>query len=167
MNEYLARRANAEDQCTGRFWEGRFKCQALLDEAGLLTAMTYVDLNPVRAGVAAVPEASEFTSIFSRIEQLKQQGSTLTSEVIGSVQEDAGPPLLPFRDFASTSPVVPFSFVEYLNLVDWTGRAISANRRGAIDEHAPPILNGSASTLMHGGRRCDLRAMFSVGVLVE
>ena len=67
LSEWIARRANMEDGCKGRFWEGRFKSQALLDEEGLLTCMAYVDLNPIRAGVAKRLEAADFTSIQARL----------------------------------------------------------------------------------------------------
>jgi hypothetical protein len=67
FKEPIARRANAEDECSGRFWEGRFTSVPLLDHAAVIACMTYVDLNPVRARVAATPEASDFTSVQGRL----------------------------------------------------------------------------------------------------
>ena len=135
LNEHLARRANAEDHCSGRFWEGRFRSQALLDEAGILTAMAYVDLNPVRAGIASTPEDSEFTSIYERIRRLKGVASGGEAEAIASSVA-----LQSFSDEGSRAARIPYSFKEYLQLVDWTGRAIRNDKRGHIDAALPPIV---------------------------
>ncbi|HEY6644636.1 hypothetical protein [Povalibacter sp.] len=135
LNEHLARRANAEDGCTGRFWEGRFRSQALLDEAGVLTAMTYVDLNPIRAGVAATPETSEFTSIYQRI-QARKTDSAATAGNKSSSQ----PPLRRFDSELSSAQTIPFALDDYLQLVDWTGRAVRSDKNGAIDSQQPPLM---------------------------
>jgi REP element-mobilizing transposase RayT len=71
LAEPIARRSNSEDKCTGRFWEGRFKCQKLADETAILACSAYVDLNPVRAGVAEVPEESRYTSVYERVQAEK------------------------------------------------------------------------------------------------
>jgi hypothetical protein len=129
LNEHLARLANAEDNCTGRFWEGRFTSQALLDEAGLLTCMMYVDLNPVRAGIADSPELSDYTSIQQRIRML-QQGEA-APVTLKSFHEPA---------ISVTQPGIPFTLHDYLMLLDWTGRAVRDDKRGAIDDTLPSIL---------------------------
>ena len=77
LAEPIARMANAQDSCTGRFWEGRFKGQRIVDEAGLLACSMYVDLNPVRAAMAQSPETSPHTSGFDRIEG--QRGEMMDS----------------------------------------------------------------------------------------
>jgi len=141
LNEHLARRANAEDGCTGRFWEGRFKSQALLDESGLLTAMAYVDLNPVRAGIAAVPEESLFTSIYARLQRFGRESAVRPQNrrlIKGHLHGHASPPLLGFSESAdSRQPSIPMKFLDYLELLDWTGRH-RADNPGAMK--LPPML---------------------------
>ena len=127
LNEPIARMANAEDGCRGRFWEGRFKCQALLDEAALIACMAYVDLNPVRAGIAKTPEESEHTSVKRRIQSLKTA--------------DQPKELLPLTGHKlKTSPGLPLYPEDYLSLLDWTGRCLRDDKPGAIPKHLPHIL---------------------------
>ena len=98
LNESISRMANAEDGVTGRFWEGRFKSHALLDEAAVLTAMAYVDLNPIRARLATVPEDSAFTSIAERLQKAgeAEDGAAVSAADVsgnaGAIVETDGPP---------------------------------------------------------------------------
>ena len=127
LNEFIARKANKEDNCKGRFWEGRFKSQALLHEQALLTCMAYVDLNPVRAKMAESVEKSEYTSIFERIHGTCCDEKHTCSEITGK-------PLFGFVAGESNEQPegIPYAFIDYLELVDWTGRGIRDDKRGAI-----------------------------------
>ncbi|WP_428242904.1 transposase [Gynuella sp.] len=129
LNEGIARRANQEDQCTGRFWEGRFKSQALLDEKALITCMAYVDLNPIRAKIASTPETSDHTSIQKRIKSIQNNSPQPheLSPLVGHYTQDKPEGL-------------PFSLTDYLELVDWTGRAMREDKLGLISAQQPPIL---------------------------
>ena len=127
LNENIARRANREDGLKGRFWEGRFKCQALLDESADLACMMYVDLNPIRAGLAKTPEKSEFTSAQERIQERQTQKKK---------------PIQPKADtwLCSIEQILPITIDEYLDLLDWTGRQLAYGKKGKIPARLAPIL---------------------------
>ncbi len=164
LNEHIARKSNREDDCTGRFWEGRFKCTRLLDEASVLACMAYVDLNPIRAQIAHTPENSEFAGIYDRIlarqarkkvlalskrrkagdrrTPLSVQQKQRIREQMASRKKDRwmAPMDIRRRDKAVDLGLLPLTRDEYLELVEWTGRQIRSDKRGAIPRELAPIL---------------------------
>lgn len=108
LNETIARQANQEDGARGRFWEGRFKSQALLDEQALLAAMSYVDLNPIRAAMAETVQDSAHTSIRRRLDELDTPDPCELPEktqacVAGTAEMPAALPIDPRAELARPS----------------------------------------------------------------
>jgi REP element-mobilizing transposase RayT len=128
LNESIARQANQEDNCTGRFWEGRFKSQALLDEAALAACMAYVDLNPIRAKMAKTPESSDHTSVQQRVTEAKKAKQPKK--------------LLPFigNPRKNMPKGLPFELQDYLQLIELTGRCIREDKAGYIEAKQPALL---------------------------
>ena len=167
LNEFIARAANKEDGVKGRFWEGRFKCVALLDDPAIVTGMVYVDLNPIRAGVAATPEESDFTSIQERIRAWQREhrisasmnGESSTDMPASSFSGETAKPedttapegfpanprdipswLCPIQSDSQRRGILQMTATEYFDLVDKSGRIFRADKRGAIDPELAPIL---------------------------
>lgn len=135
LNEFISRQANYEDGCTGRFWEGRFKSQALLDEKALAACLAYVDLNPIRANIAKIPETSDYTSIKQRAQKAKTARSVNhPNQQVKNLMPFAGNPK------ANMPDGLPFKLTDYLELVELTGQILRDNKPGAISSNLPPIL---------------------------
>ncbi len=200
--ECVSRRCNRDSNKTGTFWEHRFKSESLEDEASLLVCGMYVDLNAIRAQLARTPEESIHTSAHARIQGLKQRQQQeaagqpaadgplpdrwlceLTLQATDGPLSDDGKPT-PWR--ASDLGILPMSLEKYLELLDWTGRQLRSDKRGAIPSHLAPILTrlgirgehfvdavagfdqwfgrviGSASRVRAAAKRAGLRAIHGV-----
>ena len=129
LNTDIARAANREDNCTGRFFEGRFKCQALLDEAALLQCMAYVDLNPVRAGMARMAETATHTSLARRV---KKNWNGL----LPFADQTGAPDNLSKPESNLWASSIPFTFDDYRALVRWTVENLRAKR---VVAQPPPL----------------------------
>jgi len=138
LNESIARQANAEDKCSGRFWEGRFKSQALLNEQAVLSCMVYVDLNPIRATMADSLEDSDFTSIQQRITAY----SNRMNKGKDKIKYKSNPiKLAGFTNGTNIRKGIPYSLKDYFELADWTGRAIRDDKRGYIPDKELKIIS--------------------------
>lgn len=72
LTEPLARLANRQDQTRGKFFEGRHKTVAILDEESLLAAAVYIDLSLAGANDRAGKDVQSFTSLNVRTKHLKR-----------------------------------------------------------------------------------------------
>lgn len=138
LKEPLSRMANHEDGVKGAFFEGRFKSIAVLDEEALLATCAYIDLNPVAAGIAPLPETSPHTSIKKRVDHVRKerrlgdlraakQGSVAASKAAKGLEEGCW--LTPIEDRrgqdSTREGMMPtFGLGSYLLLVDHTSRLL-------------------------------------------
>ena len=147
---------------------------AILDEESLLATCAYIDLNPVAAGIVAVPEASPHTSVTTRVEHVKAQGRTGDLEAakqrsvagsVASVGLEEAIWLCPIEDRRALDSsregmLEGFSLGSYLVLVDYTGRLfrdgkalISAELSGILERLGSSVQSWHARLeKLRGGR---------------
>lgn len=148
VKERLARRANRDDGCTGHFWEGRFRSVPLLDQGAVIAAMAYVDLNPIRAGLAETPEASDYTSVQDRCaaRQAHRAAQLVPALSTRPMTPESQLWVAPIVRATIDQPdgsacTAAITLDDYLTLVDETGRIVRGDKRGAIPANLAPILD--------------------------
>ncbi|MFK7738056.1 MAG: transposase [Pirellulaceae bacterium] len=156
--QHVGQRANRETGETGKFWESRFRAVRLLDDSAILSAVAYVDLNPIRAGLAQTIEESDFTSAKLRLEALLAKSATptppnspdmktaaasdaaLAPVHVDELRHALGPRPSVGEARCSDKGFLNMSESEYLTLLDWTARSIVPGKSGSTPPSMPPLL---------------------------
>ena len=165
----VAMRANQEDQELGRFWQSRFRAVRLLDDAAIAACAAYVDLNPIRAGIAASLETSEYTSVQQRI-QAEQEQAKFDRSASKSAKREMNPenrppsansvtarhlaPLMLNERSGEIGPMantsggrcsdkgfLPMEHDAYLKLLNWTASHIVKKGRIRVPAACRPVLD--------------------------
>jgi hypothetical protein len=148
--ENIARRANDEDECKGRFFETRFSCRECTDLSALLLCAIYVDLNPYRAGEVDDPVGSPYTSIYQRLQSqgLRKNAAHRPDGWLGEFT------LQPERKAdegladgsrtgrrASDLGILPVTLADYVRLLRWTAEELRSGRRDTIPADLATVLD--------------------------
>ena len=130
LNEPLAKLSNQEDDCSGRFWEGRYTSQALLDEAAVLSCMAYVDLNPIRSNITKKLEDAHHTSIKKRLEKISRKNPEESlAQPINAVTGE------------TNNRRLSITLKEYTELTEWAGRSIVHPDKASIPKDLATVLD--------------------------
>ena len=130
MNENIARRANEEENRTGRFWEGRFESKPLPNMEAAHACMVYNDLNPLRAGMVARLDAPQQTSLRRRMDEASEAPERLHEPLRPlRLEHDSG------RVVTAGEPALATTLAAYLAQAEWT----AARCRGEQADTGPPL----------------------------
>jgi hypothetical protein len=154
LDENTARRCNAQDKCTGCFWEGRFKCRVLVDEPAIFVCGIYVDLNEIWAGEANTPEESYHTSAYDRIVAWKdrQRLAASNGSSMANGSTSIPDPPLELEKMPADGWLCPLSLDQGLSADVRRGGASITPWRASDKGLLPMTLEQYLSFLDHAGR---------------
>ena len=153
LNEPIARRANLEDGCTGRFWQGRYRSKDAPDERSVWACMAYDDLNPIRAKMADEVDADEHTSLQRRLEEAESEPERLDEPMAPLVRRD--------NKISSAPPPAPrldMTLREYRTYVEWTAGILHDAPAPTPKGRAPPTRLGDPKSWLKLVASCRQRA---------
>ena len=169
LNQRVAQRANKEENEKGRFWQDRYRAIRLIDEESLVACAAYVELNPIRAAIAATLEESDYTSVKRRIETERhvargeacsppsQRDAFLSRVELNEAEGPIGPQPSQSGHRCSEKGFLPMTTRQYLELLDWTARKAVPGKRGSTPRDTPPVLKRLG---LEESRWCELIRSF-------
>lgn len=110
---HISRRVNEEEDCTGHLWQDRFDSQILLDVDAVMSANLYVDLNPIRADMAANIREIRNGSISKRLQVLEDQISSVNPIPFLSIANSK------FEVSRDQRILITFSLQKYIQVLDF------------------------------------------------
>lgn len=135
VHRTYTRSINIRENWTGHLWQERFH-SFVMDEPHLLSAVRYIELNPVRAGLCNVPQEWPWSSVHAHlakiddgvvvVQPMLQRVANWSSYLLDDVNDGD---LLRMRNHGSSGrPAGSEQFIDQLQVL--TGRSLTKTRKG-------------------------------------